>query len=137
VRIQQQFMSICFYHFFFHVPYAYTVALEKLGLHSLCNRRDHLDALIFIQVYCGLKPFTSALENVSLCVPPSNLREFSLFPTYPSNKDCPAWCAYAANMVGKNLNISALGAISLDYIYTPNCGYNYLLLLLSSSSLLI
>jgi hypothetical protein len=33
-----------------------------------------------------------------------------------------ARCAYAANVaVGKDLDIFALGAVSLNYIYAPNC----------------
>jgi hypothetical protein len=28
---------------------------------------------------------------------------------------------YAANVVGKDLDIFALGAVSLNYIYAPNC----------------
>jgi hypothetical protein len=121
-RIQQKFTSVCFYHFYPHVAYNYTVALEKLGLHSLSKRRYYLNALFFVQVYCGLKSCTSLLENVSLRVPPSNLRGFSLFCTCPSNKHCPsAQCAYAANVVGKDLDIFALGAVSLNYIYAPNC----------------
>jgi hypothetical protein len=61
--------------------------------------------------------------NVSLRVPPSNLRGFSLFCACPSNKHCPsARCAYAANVaVGKDLDIFARGAVSLNYIYAPNC----------------
>jgi hypothetical protein len=77
---------------------------------------------IFVQVYRGLKSCTSLLENVSLRVPPSNLREFSLFCAFPSNKHRPsARCAYAANAVGKDLDIFALGAVYLNYIYAPNC----------------
>jgi hypothetical protein len=34
-RIQQKFASVCLYRFFPHVPCTYTVALEKLSLHSL------------------------------------------------------------------------------------------------------
>jgi hypothetical protein len=37
----------------------------------------------------------------------------------PSNKHCPsAPCAYAANAVGKYLDIFAIGAVSLNDIYT-------------------
>jgi hypothetical protein len=32
-----------------------------------------------------------------------------------------ARCAYAANVVGKDLDIFALGAVSLNYIYASNC----------------
>jgi hypothetical protein len=58
--------------------------------------------LIFFQVYRGLKSCTSLFENVGLRVPPSNLRDFSLFGVCASNKHCPARCAYAANVVGKD-----------------------------------
>jgi hypothetical protein len=111
-----------FYRFYPQVAYNYTVALDKLGLHSLRKRRYYLDAFLFVQVYRGLKSCTSLSENVSLRVPPSNLRGFSLFCACPSNKYCPsARCAYAASVVGKDLDIFALGAVSLNYIYAPNC----------------
>jgi hypothetical protein len=99
-RIQQKFTSVCFYRFFPHVPYNYTVALEKLGLHLIL-------LFFFVQVYRGRKCCTSLLENVSSHVPPSNLREFSLFCTCPSNKHCPsARSAYTANVaVGKDRHI--------------------------------
>jgi hypothetical protein len=57
-----------------HVRYNFTVALEKLRLHSLRKRRHDLDALFFIQVYRGLKSCTSLLENVTLRVRPGNPR---------------------------------------------------------------
>jgi hypothetical protein len=63
----------------------------------------------FIQVYLSLKSCTSLLENVNLRVPPRNFWEFSLFCACPSNKHCPpAQCIYAANMVGKYLDIFVL-----------------------------
>jgi hypothetical protein len=117
-RIQQKLAFVCFYHFFPHVRYTYTVALEKLSLHSLCKRRHDLDALFFIQVYRGLKSCTSLLENASLQIFTNNLRVFSLFGVCASNKHCPARCAYAANAVGKYLDIFAIGAVSLNHIYT-------------------
>jgi hypothetical protein len=43
---------------------------------------------------------------------------FQLFGLCPSNKHCPARCAYAANAVGKDLDIFALGAVSLNHIFT-------------------
>jgi hypothetical protein len=74
----------------------------------------------FIPFSRSLKSCTSFLENVSVRVPPSNLREFSLFCGCPSNKHCPsARCAYAAYVVGKDLDIFALGGVFLNYIYTP------------------
>jgi hypothetical protein len=54
---------------------------------------------------------------VSLRVPPSSLRDFQLFGVCPSNKHSPsARCAYAANAVGKDLDIFAVGAVSLRHI---------------------
>jgi hypothetical protein len=70
----------------------------------------------FVQVYRGLKSCTSLLENVSLRIPPNNLRELSLFCACSSNKHCSsARCVYAASVaVGKALDIFALGVISLN-----------------------
>jgi hypothetical protein len=52
-------------------------------------------------------------------VPPSNLRDLSLFGVCPSNKHCSsARCAYAVNAVDKDLDIFAIGAVSLNHIYT-------------------
>jgi hypothetical protein len=48
-----------------------------------------------------------------------HLRDFSLFDICPSNKHCPsARCAYAANAMGKDLDIFAIGAVSLNHTYT-------------------
>jgi hypothetical protein len=55
---------------------------------------------------------------VSLRVPPSNLRVFTLFGACPCNKHCPsARCASTANVVGKDLDVFATGAVSLNDIY--------------------
>jgi hypothetical protein len=59
------------------------------------------------------------LENLTLRVPPGNLRDFSLFGVCPSNKHCPsARCAYAANAVGTDLDIFTVEAVSLNHICT-------------------
>jgi hypothetical protein len=48
-----------------------------------------------------------------------HLRDFSLFGVCPSNKHCPSVrCAYVANAVDKDLDIFAIGAFSLNNIYT-------------------
>jgi hypothetical protein len=101
------------------VPYA--VVLEELRLYSLRKVRHYLDDLI--QACPVLKSCTFLIENVSLRVPPSNLREFSLFCACLSNKHCTsAWCTSAANVaMGKDLDIFALGAFSFYDIYTKNC----------------
>jgi hypothetical protein len=64
--------------------------------------------------------FCSCVLRLKSCfrVPPSNLRDFSLFGVCPSNKHCPcARSACAANAVGKDLDIFAFGAISLNHFY--------------------
>jgi hypothetical protein len=54
---------------------------------------------------------------IIISVPPSSLRDFQLFGVCPTNKHCPsAQCAYAANAVGKDLDIFAVGAVSLRHI---------------------
>jgi hypothetical protein len=109
------FTSVCFCRLFPHIPYTYTVALDKLGLQFLRKRRYYTDALFLFHIYRGLKSYTSILENVSLRVPPSNLEEFALFCACPSNTHChSARCAYAVNVVGKFLDIFALGAVHLN-----------------------
>jgi hypothetical protein len=93
------------------------LSLEKLNLHSLRKRRYQLDAFFLVQAYSGLKSCTSILDNYSLCIPTRNVRDFSTFSVCLSNKPCPSTrCAYAANVVGKDLDIFAIGAISLNHI---------------------
>jgi hypothetical protein len=112
-------VGVRFYRFVPHVPYTFTVVLEKLSLHSLRKLRHALYALFLFHVYRGLKSCASLLEIVNLRVPPGNLRDFSLFVVCPSNKHCPSarW-AYAAIAVGIDLDIFAIGALSLNHIYT-------------------
>ncbi|PNF13713.1 hypothetical protein B7P43_G14358 [Cryptotermes secundus] len=120
-RIQQKFASVCFFRFSLHISYNYTDSLEKLSLQSLNTRRHHLDALFLVQVFRGLKSCYSLLENVSLHVPPSNLRDFSLSGVCPSNKHCPsARCTCAANAVSKDLDIFAIGTVSVNHISHVN-----------------
>jgi hypothetical protein len=45
------------------------------------------------------------------------IRDFWSFSVCPSNKHCPsARCAYAANVVRKDLDIFRVGAVSLSHI---------------------
>jgi hypothetical protein len=49
-------------------------------------------------------------------VPSRNIRDFLTFSVCRSNKHCPsARCAYAANAVGKDLGIFAIGAVSVNH----------------------
>jgi hypothetical protein len=60
-----------------------------------------------------------------------HLREFSLFCTRPSNKRCPsAQCAYAAKEVDKDLDIFALGTVSINCIYAPSSRQNIIIILI-------
>jgi hypothetical protein len=98
-----------------HFPYSCAFALEKFSLYSSCER-NHLD-VPFFQAYRGLKPCTSLLENVSLRAPARSVRDFLKFSVCPSNKHCPsARCAYSANVLDKDLDIFAIGAIYLNHI---------------------
>jgi hypothetical protein len=72
----------------------------------------HLDIHVFVQVYHGLKSCTSHLEDVSIRAPIRSVRDFLMFKVCSSNKHCPARCANAANMVGKDLEIFVIGAVS-------------------------
>jgi hypothetical protein len=54
---------------------------------------------------------------LSLRVPARNVRDLLTFSVCPSNKHCPsAQCAYAANAMGKDLDIFAIEAVSVDHI---------------------
>jgi hypothetical protein len=108
-RIQQMIASVCFYRLFPHVPCSYTFALEKLSRHSLRTRRHHLDAL-FVVVH--LYRDSSLLENIRLRVPTRHVSDLSTFSVCPSNKHrTSARCAYTVNVMGKYLDIFAIGAV--------------------------
>jgi hypothetical protein len=105
--------------FFPHVPYSYTVALEFRESTSTFPTYAETSpwCTFFVQAYRGIKSCTSLLENVSLRAPTRHVRDFSTFSVCPSNKHCPsARCAYAATVVGKDLHIFAVGAVSLYHI---------------------
>jgi hypothetical protein len=72
--------------------------------------------LFLVQVYRGLKSCTSLPENVSLRVPARNVREFLTFNVCPSHEHCPAPCGYAAKVMCKDIDLFAIGAVSLNHI---------------------
>jgi hypothetical protein len=111
IILQEKFASVCFCRYFPHSSYSYTSALENLRLHSLSLRRHLLDVLFFIQVYRGLKSCSSLLDNASLRVPTCHVRDFSTVSVRPSSR-----CALAANVVSKDLDIFAGGAVSMNHI---------------------
>jgi hypothetical protein len=69
----------------------------------------------FVQIYRGLKSCTSLLETVSLRVPTLSVKDLT-FGVCPSNKHCPAPCVYAAKVMGKDLDIFSIAAVSLNHI---------------------
>jgi hypothetical protein len=65
--------------------------------------------------YVGIKThFTVPVVDIIIII--IVVRDFSTFIVCPSNKYCPTRCAYAANAVGKDLDIFAVGAVSLYHI---------------------
>jgi hypothetical protein len=89
--------------------------LEKLNLYSLRKTRPDR-CTFFVPVCRGFNPRIFFLEMVNLPVPIRNVRDFSNCSVCPSNKHCPARCAYAANAVGKDLDVFAIGAVPLNHI---------------------
>jgi hypothetical protein len=94
----------------------YTFALEKLSLQSLRKRRHDLGTLFF-QSIVALNSALPSWKILSLCIPTRNIRDFSMFGVPLSNKRSPsARCVYASNVVGKDLDIFPIGAVSLNQI---------------------
>jgi hypothetical protein len=81
------------------------------------NDLTNLDALFFFfRPIVALNPALLMLENVILHVPTRNVKDFLKSSVWPTNKRCPsARCAYAANVVGKDLDIFTIGAVSLNH----------------------
>jgi hypothetical protein len=77
--IQQKFSAFCFNRFFPQFNYSYAYPLEQLKLHTLLNRRYHLDAQFLIQVNLCSKFHPSVLKTAGLRLPALCIREFSLF----------------------------------------------------------
>jgi hypothetical protein len=99
-----------------HVPYSYAFASEKLGLHSLRTRSYHFDAFFFVQSIVALNPALPSwkmLVFVFLLAVLGTYQRLVFVPLINSVQ-----CAYAANPVGKDLDIFAIGAVSLNYIYS-------------------
>jgi hypothetical protein len=103
-RIQRKFVALYQNRFSTHDHVTYEVFLEFLKLHTLHDRRLHLDALFFISVYLGLKCCPCLLYTIGIRVPCSNVRNSSLFTD--TCKNCPsARCVAAANRVCKDIDI--------------------------------
>jgi hypothetical protein len=105
-RIQRKFVFLCHRSFYSHLPYSYTNALNYLKLHTLSDRRCHLDALFLLQVYSGLKICPTLLETVGLRGPNRNFTDFKLFHVNLNCRNCPsARCASAANAISGDISI--------------------------------
>jgi hypothetical protein len=115
-RIQRRFAALCLIDFsltFITVLFA----LEQLKLHTLRMRRQHLDALFFIQVYRGSKFCPSVLENVGLRVPARRIGDFTLFSVCSSSRYCPsARCASSVNVVCKDIDVFGAKPVLLNHI---------------------
>jgi hypothetical protein len=88
-RIQHRFAALCFNRFFPQVNYSYSLALEKLTLHTLRMMKHHLDALFLIQVDIGSKFCPSVLEIVGLRVPSRYIRDLLCSVSAPQVKTVP------------------------------------------------
>jgi hypothetical protein len=68
----------------------------------------------------AVNPALPSWKMLSLRAPTRNVRDFSTFGVCPSNKHCPSVrFIYAANAVGKVLDMFAIGAVSLNHILQP------------------
>jgi hypothetical protein len=68
----------------------------------------------FVSLFRSTVALNSALPSWKMS---DSVRDLSAFGVCPSNKHCPcARCAYAANVVGKDVDIFAIGAVSLNHI---------------------
>jgi hypothetical protein len=93
----------------------------------------------FVQVIVALNPALPFCKTLAFVFLPAIIGT-SKFGVCPSNKHYPfARRAYAANVMGKDLDIFALGAVSLSHIFTQQpkiinnvCSYSYCSVLRSS-----
>jgi hypothetical protein len=114
-RIQRKLVAPCQNRFFTHDHVTYKDFLQFLKLHTLHDRRLHLDALFFIAVYSVLKCCSSLLDITSIRVFP-RFRNSSLFTA--TCKDSPsARCVSAVNCVcSKDVDTFRKTIISLKQI---------------------
>jgi hypothetical protein len=99
-------------------------SIKDLGLFfdSKLYFHNHVDFTFSecVKLLGRIRPITFrfySLEKASLCVPTRHVKDFSTISVCPSNKHCPsARCAYAANVVGEDLDIFAVWEVSLCHI---------------------
>jgi hypothetical protein len=114
-RIQQNFWR--FKRFFPQIDYCYEFALKQLKLHTLQERRNHLDALFLIQVYSGSIFCPSAFEIVGLRVPARYIRDFPIFKVCSVSKNSPsARFASAANADCSDVDVFVPKSLLLKHI---------------------
>jgi hypothetical protein len=86
-------------------------------VHTLQNRRHHIDALFVTQVYRGSKFCPSVLEIVGLRVPARYLRDFLMLNVCSSNKICPsAVYTSAAKVAYRDTDVFGTKTLSLTHI---------------------
>jgi hypothetical protein len=115
-RIQRKFAALCQNCFFTHDNVTYEDLLESLKLHTLHDRRLHLDALFFISVYSGLKFCPSLLDTTGIRFSSRNGRNSSLFTATCKNSPS-ARCVTAANRVYNGTDIFRKPIASLKQIF--------------------
>jgi hypothetical protein len=94
--------------------------LEFLKLHTLHDRRLHLDALFLISVCSGLKWCPSLLDTTGIRVPSRNVRNSSLFTATCTNSPT-ARRVTAANRACKDVDIFRKAVTSLKQFLCWNC----------------
>jgi hypothetical protein len=77
-RVPRKFLALYYDCFFPQIHYSYENALEHLNLHTLINRRRHLDELFLVNVYNGYTFCPSSTETVGNRAPSPNFRDFCL-----------------------------------------------------------
>jgi hypothetical protein len=102
--IQRKFVALCQHRLFTYNHVNYDDFLEFLKVHTLHDRRLHLDALFFISVYSGWKCCPSLWDTPGIRVISRNFRTSSLFTDACENSPS-ARCVSAVNHAGKYIDI--------------------------------
>jgi hypothetical protein len=115
--IQQKSAALCFNHFFPHIHYNYSLALEHLKLYTLCTRKCHLKPLLLIQVYLSSKLCHFVLETVGLRVLSWYITDLSLFNVSSPSITCPsARCTSAGHVACRDIDVFETKTVFLHYI---------------------
>jgi hypothetical protein len=92
----------------------YEGKLSGLNISTLRSRRKHLEALFVINVFKNKISCSSTFDTVSLRIPSKRIKDFSTFVVNNNFKVSPsARCVYAANVIGKEIDIFNKNKITL------------------------